>query len=242
MVTRRARHEELASLLVVIDRRLWLAKAKRFTEPLPEAGAASFGHETSLREVRHLMLSANCGQPQGTCSGTPGRGLAPDVRFTHRRTPQRFESLSRPRKTARRPRDTIDVLTPEVARIVAEPKRLPQMDEVRRIGTFPEPLTDDGLRSPGQSSRPYEAASPLLQAPASVNRSVIEVEKCQHKTTLRDLNRLAPALSSSFRVRTRLAPLPDGQCSSEALGMGKLSSRREHANGGPGAARRGLNP
>lgn len=102
------------------------------------------------------------------------------------RTTQRFESFPHPWEAPHRPRDAVDVLAPEVARVAAEPERLPQMDEIRRIGPLPEPFTDDGLRAHRQSPRPREATGPVLQDPASVNQGVVEIEKCQHTATLRD--------------------------------------------------------
>ncbi|WP_107081080.1 hypothetical protein [Streptomyces sp. Wb2n-11] len=61
-------------------------------------------------------------------------------------TAQRFEALPYPWEAAHRPSDAVDVLAPEVAWVVAEPKCLPQMDEARRVGPLPEPLADDGFR------------------------------------------------------------------------------------------------
>lgn len=101
----------------------------------------------------------------------PGRGeLGPlDVPRPMRRDSERppratrrFEPLPHPWEATYRPRDAVDVLAREVAGVVAEPERLPQMDEVRRIGSLSELFTDAGLRALRQYPRPREVTGPVL--------------------------------------------------------------------------------
>ncbi len=64
-------------------------------------------------------------------------------------TTQRVEALLHTRQAPRRASNAIQVLPPEVTRVVPKPKFFPQTDEIRWVGPLAEPLADGGLSAFG---------------------------------------------------------------------------------------------